>query len=205
MMYPDAVSVNLKNLILKVCESPAFDDFRLGGGTALALQRGHRVSEDADFISSSLDKQVVTANAMKLFPQAQDLHQGEFGVFMRVHGVKVDFLSWNKPFIRPAVIIDGIRLLHQEEIAAMKLFAILQRGEKKDYFDIAELLGSYSLKQLVSFYNERHPDSDPGVIVRFLSSYSDIKNQPDPIMLNGANWNNCTATLASAIKTFVTK
>ena len=54
-MFFKAVSPNIKSLLTKklqandiVCEK-----FYLGGGTALALQLGHRRSEDIDFFSES--------------------------------------------------------------------------------------------------------------------------------------------------------
>jgi hypothetical protein len=205
-MHTNTVSPQLLEIINKVSANNAFDGFRLCGGTALALQIGHRISVDADFITESIeDKDLLLKNILQVFPHATDINTGAFGIFLKVDGIKVDFLSWDIPFIRPAVEEDNIKFLNIEEIAAMKIFAILQRGEKKDYMDIASLLSNYSLKQIIDFYLERHKGSDAALVIRYLSSYSDIENQPAPIMLNGISWLEAKSKLASAILDFVEK
>lgn len=205
-MHANTVSPQLLEIIKKVSANDSFSGFRLCGGTALALQIGHRISVDADFITESIkDKDLLLKNILQLFPNATDINTGAFGIFLKVDSIKVDFLSWDIPFIRDAVEDENIKFLSVEEIAAMKIFAILQRGEKKDYMDIASLLGIYSLKQIIDFYQERHKGSDAAVVIRYLSSYSDIENQPEPIMLNGLSWAGAKTKLADAILDFVEK
>jgi predicted nucleotidyltransferase component of viral defense system len=205
MIYK-TVSVELKNIIQQVFESNKFENFRLGGGTALTLQLGHRISIDADFISPvDFDRDEVLKQVLSIFPQATDIHQGTFGVFLKSDNIKIDFLSWNLPFIRPALTSGQWRLLDIADITAMKFFAILQRGEKKDYIDIAELLKTHDLSTLISFYLERHPGSDASVILRFLSSYSDIEQQPMPQMLNQTTWNGSKQIIQNSISDFIKK
>ena len=69
--------------------------------------------------------------------------------------------------------------------------------------DIATLLESNSLTQLLSFYKLRHNNSDEALVLRFLVSYSDIENQPEPQMLNGLNWKESKLIIASAIKNYI--
>lgn len=200
-MHLNTISPGLKKIIDQVFASNYFSEFRLCGGTGLSLQTGHRISVDADFVTENpIENDLVTSQILKTFKNATDIHRGELGVFFRIDSIKVDFLSWNLPFIRHAVLDNGWRLLHKEEIIAMKLFAILQRGEKKDYMDIASLLKDYSLSQMLSFYRERHKASDDAVVLRFLASYSDIEFQPLPEMLNGLSWEEAKSALARAIK-----
>jgi hypothetical protein len=202
-MKYQVISIELRNIIQRVFDSNGFEGFRLGGGTALALQLGHRLSIDADFISSTdFDKDEALKHVLRTFPYATDIHQGTFGLFLRSDNIKIDFLSWNLPFIRPALTVGQWRLLDIADITAMKLFAILQRGEKKDYVDIAELLKTYTLSTLISFYLERHPASDASVIIRFLSSYGDIEGQPMPQMLNQTTWDDSKKIIQNAIRDF---
>lgn len=203
MLHLKSVSEELLGIIGAVSKEPAFKEFRLCGGTALALHIGHRKSNDADFV---LDREFNTdetaALLTKLFQKVTDLHTGAHGLFARVNGIKTDFLTWNLPFIRPPVISDGITLTHVEEIIAMKLFAITQRGEKKDYMDIAIMLREYSVKDMLGFYKERHKGSDEMNVLRSLSSFSDIENQPEPVMLNSFTWNETKSKLRKAVKDF---
>ena len=206
MLHLNTVSPELKNLLLEVNANEKFSSFRLGGGTALALQLGHRISVDADYISeSTIDKTEFAQIIAKEINGVADLHTGEIGIFLKAAGIKLDFLSWNIPFIRPVVIQDGLRLLNVEEIAAMKLFAITQRGEKKDYFDIAVLLQHYSLTQLVAFYKERHPANDTSVVISFLVSFSDIDFQPEPQKLIELNWIQAKEILQTAVTNYLKK
>jgi predicted nucleotidyltransferase component of viral defense system len=204
MIHLNIISEELKEIIVKISNDEVFHQFRLGGGTALALQLGHRISVDADFISDKdFNRNEINNAASRLLTQVTDMHWGPHGIFLKSNNIKVDFLTWNIPFIRPQIRAEEFRLLHIEEIAAMKIFAILQRGEKKDYFDIAVLLQHYSLQQIISFYTERHKNSDAALVLRFLASHSDIDNQPDPIMLNEMNWTQCKNIIAQAINSFL--
>ena len=204
MMHNEVISEELKHVINKVFESSGFDHFNLGGGTALALQLGHRISIDADFIcAKDFDKEAILKLVLDTFPGANDIHTGTFGVFLKVGNVKLDFLSWGIPFIRPAVEIRNWRLLNIGDIAAMKCFAILQRGEKKDYIDIAAILKEYHLGQILSFYKERHSGSDVATIIRFLSSYSDIEQQPLPTMMDHTTWDEAKQVIQHSITEFM--
>jgi predicted nucleotidyltransferase len=206
MLHWNTVTPSLKNLILYVSANEKFKSFRLGGGTALALQLGHRISEDADYIADySFDKEKLSHTIQQEINGASDLYIGEIGVFLKANGIKLDFLSWNIPFIKPVVNEDGLQLLHVEEIAAMKLFAITQRGEKKDYFDIAVLLQHYSLQQLLEFYLSRNPLNDTSVILRFLVSFSDIELQPEPLKLIDMEWKEAKSILKTAVKEYLQK
>ncbi|WP_187774804.1 nucleotidyl transferase AbiEii/AbiGii toxin family protein [Pedobacter sp. BS3] len=182
---------------------PDFNQFYLCGGTALALQLGHRISVDADFVSeNNFDKDNLIKVLIERFSDVTDIHQNQYGVFLRVSGLKLDFLSWNLPFIAEPIEENNIRMIYKKDIIAMKLFAILQRGEKKDYMDIATLLDEYSLKEMLNFYQERHKNSDISLVLRYLSSFSDIDFQPEPNMLNNLTWAVAKQRLQEAIKQY---
>jgi predicted nucleotidyltransferase component of viral defense system len=204
MLNWQTISPELKEIILTISQNQAFNQFRLCGGTALSLQLGHRISVDADFVSASyFDKNSIIGEIEKTLKDVSDLHTGDFGVFLKSKGIKVDFLSWNIPFIKPVVMKNGISLLDIEEIAAMKLFAITRRGEKKDYIDLAFLLQTYSLKDLVDCYKIRHPKNDTAIVIKFLLSYGDIENQPEPEMIIDFDWQKAKQILKDNIKVYV--
>ncbi|MBW7942492.1 MAG: nucleotidyl transferase AbiEii/AbiGii toxin family protein [Candidatus Kuenenia stuttgartiensis] len=52
-MYYNAVNDLLKNTLITLMDAPAFEPFRLVGGTALSLQLGHRMSADIDLLSDT--------------------------------------------------------------------------------------------------------------------------------------------------------
>jgi hypothetical protein len=204
MLNYNTLPDELLQIIKAVCTDNKFRNFRLCGGTGLALQAGHRISVDADFVTAqNIITHDLIQNLTATFKLVSDINTGTHGVFCKIGNIKVDFLSWNIPFIRNEIVEDDLVIAHVEEIIAMKIFAILQRGQKKDYMDIGSMLKKYSLKQMIGFYKERNKGSDDLTVIRFLSSYSDIENQPEPIMLNGLSWQQCKSDLKREIELMV--
>lgn len=81
------------------------------------------------------------------------------------------------------IIEDGVRMVSAKDIAAMKLVAIAQRGSKKDFFDLYELLERYSLETIFDFFRRKFPGQDPSYVIRSLTYFDDGELQADPIML----------------------
>jgi len=85
----------------------------------------------------------------------------------------------------------------------MKIFAILQRGEKKDCIYTCELIKIYSLNEIITFYNLKYNASDALLIIRYLTSTSDIENQPLPNILNDINWEDYKLIINHSIKSYL--
>lgn len=98
--------------------------------------------------------------------------------------VKVDFIKFHYPYIRPFVEIENIRMASLEDIAAMKLDAITGRGSKKDFYDLYFLLHHYSIDELFSFYTEKYPHQTTFHVVRSLTYFDDAEIQPNPIVFD---------------------
>lgn len=50
MLRTEAITKDALALLMALMNYPLFDNFGLVGGTALALQYGHRLSDDLDFL-----------------------------------------------------------------------------------------------------------------------------------------------------------
>ena len=170
-LYYETVSDSLLSILRKLMSSDVFKDFRLVGGTALALQRGHRRSIDIDLFTD-LDYANMPLSKMREFLEKEfPIHNGTESMIMPANGyhiflsegqeppVKVDFF-YTEPFIFPAIEEDGLRITDQREIAAMKLGVIgSQIYRQKDYWDIHEMLENYSLSEMIKWALERDPYS----------------------------------------------
>ncbi len=128
-----------------------FDVFRLVGGTALGLYRGHRESVDIDLFSDapydSIDFAAIDAFLYKTFSYVDTNEYKVVGMGKSYYigknkddCVKLD-LFYTDRFIQKIILIDGIRLATVEEIIAMKIDVISRGGRKKDFWDIHELKG----------------------------------------------------------------
>ena len=187
-------SSTLLDCLRKIMANPAFDDFYLVGGTALALQRGHRISIDIDMFTNLLYGEMKTVeikNALvDMFPYIENIERLDetnlvYSLFVGNDAddcVKLDICYDEKP-IFPLVNVDGIRMLSEKDIAAMKINAIAQtRQRKKDFWDIHDLLDTYSIENMVDFALKRFPWSltlsqiiDGFKRLPMLNDYSEIR------------------------------
>ena len=128
---------------------PAADlGFILYGGTAIALQLGHRQSIDFDFFSNiKLDKNLLR-NTFPFFKTALLLQDREESLtvsvpFLDATTVKISFLG-NLSFGRvgePHLTHDSVmQVASLEDLMATKLKVLFQRVESKDYLDIAAMI-----------------------------------------------------------------
>lgn len=191
MLQTQTVSPELLELLNILMKTEVFSDFLLVGGTSLALQIGHRNSIDIDlFGKCEIEEELFTKILSEL---------GVFEVFKRsknilitsINGVKVDFVNYQYPLLKECLVKDGIRFASKEDIAAMKLNAILGRGSKKDFIDLYFLLNDFSLEQMLEFYIQKYFDGSKFMVVKSLTYFADADlDQTPPIYLD-FNWETC--------------
>ncbi len=71
----------------------------------------------------------------------------------------------------------------------MKIAAIMKRGVKKDFWDIAELLKHYTVEDFISYYSKKYPSQQLLVSVPFVLIYFiDAEETEDPVSLKGQTW-----------------
>ena len=132
----------------------SFDGFYLAGGTALALQIGHRRSVDFDLFSEGLIDRTLLSKAKRIFagfPVEPAINNpDELTAF--IHNVKVTFLSYPFPVIEPLVLVDRLQMLSVKEIGATKAYTIGRRGTYKDYVDLYFIIAEHhaSLEEIIA-------------------------------------------------------
>ncbi|MEY3422153.1 MAG: hypothetical protein RIR48_2456 [Bacteroidota bacterium] len=138
---------------------PELQDFHLVGGTALSLMYGHRTSVDLDlFTNLKFENSIIIDSLVRAFgiDFIMEDKPAFFGIFCYIGDVKLDIVRFAHPLIRPTIEIDGIRMYAPEEIIAMKVQAILGRGKKKDFWDVAELLKHFTIKDFIDLHKEKY-------------------------------------------------
>lgn len=115
-----------------------FPGFYLAGGTALALQIGHRVSVDFDLFSNDEIDRALLQRVRRVFGEAEIavLVDNADELTLLVNGVKTTFLRYPFPPREPFTVYEDVRLLSIREIAATKAYTIGRRGAYKDYVDL---------------------------------------------------------------------
>jgi predicted nucleotidyltransferase component of viral defense system len=130
-----------------------FSGFYLAGGTALALQIGHRISVDFDLFSDQDIERSLLPRVQRVFSDAASIaplinNSDELTVL--VDDVKITFLKYPFPTFDPFVIYDDVPLLSVREIAATKAYTIGRRGAFKDYIDLYFILSEQHVTAPVS-------------------------------------------------------
>jgi len=188
MLQLSAIEQNTFELLKKLQKLPLLAKTRLVGGTALALQIGHRKSIDLDFFGE-LDFEIQELiDNIKEFADLTILSESKNIHIYSINGIKVDFVNYKYPWIDDAICEDGILLAGIKDIAAMKISAIIGRGTKKDFIDIAFLLQKFSLKDILDFYSLKYNDGSIFAAMKSLTYFDDAEDDIMPDMLIKKSW-----------------
>ena len=167
-------------------------DFSLVGGTALSLKYGHRISVDLDLFSTKeFDPSFIVAELDKKFENRLQIESKspKWGIFCYIDDVKVDMVNYPHPQILSSETEDGVRLYATPDIAAMKINAILGRGKKKDFWDLAELLKHYSIAEIIKFHKQKYPAHNLLITIpQAITYFTDADESEDPVSLKGQTW-----------------
>jgi len=202
MLQTAAVAGRLLELLKLLMADARLRDFHLVGGTALALVLGHRQSIDIDLFSPwDFDVEALRAHLVNNHSYAVD-NISRATLIGRVDGIKVDCIRYNYPLVNPIEETDGIRMASLADIAAMKLIAASQSGDRlKDFVDLAFLSCRMTLNQMLEAFAKKYAKTDKMVAVRGLTYFSDIDFSVPINMLAGQfNWQSIAGRLHMMVK-----
>jgi predicted nucleotidyltransferase component of viral defense system len=145
----------------------------LKGGTALALQMGHRISVDLDFFGNKEFSPDEIVDLLQDLKPLTMISQRKNILILNVQNVKVDFVNYRYPLIADLIREGSIRLHAPEDIAAMMLAAIAGRGRKRDFYDIHFLFSLFTLRQMMDYYNRKFEDGSEMMVARSLTFFED--------------------------------
>ena len=213
-LHYQTVSPVLVNCLRKLMAHPAFNDFYLVGGTSLALQRGHRLSIDIDLFTcvpyGQMKTDEIEIALVEMFPytdRIEELHNSQMVYSLYVGESKEDCvkldLCYDDDLIFPLIEVDGLRIASEKEIGAMKIQAITQTEQRrKDFWDIHELLESYTLSEMINWGVERYPWSVTKESVKDgIERLPQIKDFTEVVCLKGKYWEFIVEDLLDEAKT----
>lgn len=165
----------------------------LAGGTALALQAGHRRSLDLDFFtpSTDFDAKKLLANLVKNKNWKTTVAK-ENTIYGELLKSKISFIAY--PFFlprQPTLQHGYIRVLDRIDIAVMKIIAISQRGKKRDYFDLYWCAHNVeSLEHTITRLKVQYPSVAHNYhhILKSLVYFKDAETDPSPEVFFDADW-----------------
>lgn len=189
-MFSRTLSDSAQNALAILGKSDLLKTSYMAGGSSLALQLGHRMSLDFDFFDEkNFDPQTVKIGLEKIGQyigsvQTADTMVGTF------NGVKFSLFPYDYPPIAPTKEFAGIQLASCEDIAAMKLVAITDRGEKKDYVDLYFLAKQFSFEQMFELYDKKYQlfAQNKLTLLKSMQYFVDADDSDMPEMLIETSW-----------------
>lgn len=184
MLHKEAVEQSTLDILIRLQQDDMLKNFWLAGGTALALQIGHRTSDDLylftqqDFDTGQLLEYLESRYHFRLEYSARNTLRGVIG------NSNLDLIAHLYPLAGKSIIVEGIRLLSIEDIAAMKLNAIAGDGTRaKDFIDIYFILKQFTLPQILDFYSAKYSTRNRLHVLKSLSYFEDIDETIWPRMV----------------------
>jgi predicted nucleotidyltransferase component of viral defense system len=181
-MFEIAVKENMIQLtpeLADVCGS-----FYLAGGTALALQLGHRVSVDLDFFTANeFDNKAIIERLQPdrvVMDYRQTLH-------LEKNGVRITFLFYDVPLVFPLLTWRGLEIADSRDIIAEKFKTVSQRGARKDFCDLyAALHHGFDIATACAAFNRRFFNTgiNSYAVLKSLTWFQDADQDPDPVWLS---------------------
>ncbi len=191
-IFWQTVTPRMRQIMSAFSQTDIGKRFYLAGGTALALQLGHRRSADLDYFSPTEDipsiKEPLQQSLGGFAPIMADSAWGNL-VFV-ADGIRTGFYGYGYDLVEPMIDIEGIRLASVADIALMKLDALLARAGRKDFYDLYAICQRRPLRDLLRLSPQKYPrvrDFETQVVKRLVYFERAEQDEP-PDMLEPLEW-----------------
>jgi hypothetical protein len=190
-LFEQTVSKPRLELLSSLGNSGLLSGFYLAGGTAAALQIGHRRSVDFDFFAPDFNLDQITHRLQDSFHL--EVTSSAAGTLHGMIGqTKVSLFQYQLPLLYPTVTYRSVQIAALVDIALMKLVAIANRGSNKDFVDLyfickkeitlgRLIIELFPLKFGDKAYSQYH-------LIRSLGYFDDAEKEPPLDMLLDLNW-----------------
>ncbi len=205
MLHYETVDEGTLGLLKQLQSLGILSEMRLVGGTSLALQIGHRKSIDIDFFGNLSAEYENLIDELKTIGEVVPLKNSKNIHSLLVNDIKVDIVNYEYEWLTNKITIDNIQLASIEDIAAMKLNAIIGRGSKKDFIDLFFILKNYSLATLMDFYTKKYNDGSTFLVLKSLTYFEDADMEEMPFMFNNIDWQTIKDNIKKAHADYVIK
>ena len=179
-MYLEAINSKRQKIFQKLKNFP---QFYLAGGTALALQIGHRMSDDFDLFTEKDIPADLLEKVEKIFKDSKiniiTNHSEQLSLI--VDQTKVDFIKYPFSLILDLTEYEKVKIIKILETAAMKAYTIGRRATYKDYIDLYFILSEKhsSLPEIIKISKEKFKEHfDPRLFLEQLVYLEDIQEGP---------------------------
>lgn len=166
-LHYETVTPLLRKVLDDIMANPIFESFYLVGRTSLSLRLGHRITVDIDLFTNatygSLDFSVYEKFFQENYKYYYCTDKTDLVGFGRSYyvgesedeNIKIDLYYYDE-IIDPCDVMDNIRIASLDDVVAMKVDVVSRGGRKKDFWDLHELLSTYTIPQMLDLHQQRH-------------------------------------------------
>lgn len=207
-MFKQVLPGNTKAILALLEKSQIIQKAYLGGGTALALQLGHRISYDLDFFT----REEFDENT--LLPQIKKISKFELEkiawrtILGKFKDVRFSIFYYEYPLLYRTKKFGMINILDIRDIAAMKIAAIASRGVKRDFVDLYFICReSISLENAIQLYDKKYKNLATTAIhiMKSFTYFDDAEDEDMPHMLVSVNWETIKRFFEDEVKKIAAK
>lgn len=204
-MFTSCISPQAKNVYKKLAKKGVSQPFYLAGGTALALQIGHRRSVDLDFFSKEKFSVKRLVNNLSDIDHVTVTFEDPESVSVEFGGAKLSFLYYPYRLLFPFIEWSGYgELADIRDIACMKIDAIASRGTKRDFVDLYYLLKCYSLRDLLAFFGKKYENVHYNTlhIMKSFVYFADAEDEAMPKQTKSIPWKSMKKTIMDEVRAY---
>lgn len=155
------------------------DDFGLVGGTAIALQIGHRESIDFDLFTKDPEFDFKTSRLLSSFKRGaligKVIRDRDEELTFTALNVQITFFHFDYRMPFTERLDSYIEMPNLLALAAMKVYALGYRSKWKDYVDLYFLIRDYhSLPEIIEKTKELFPEFNERLFRQQLPFFDDV-------------------------------
>ncbi len=202
-MHPKVLSASAWETVRSLVDAECLEGWTLAGGTGLALQLGHRYSEDLDFFrAETFDaERVITRLSQLGGVKVQSRSAETLHVLLRK--LRVSFLRADPPLLFPGTTYRGMRVADPRDIAVMKVVAIGGRGIRRDFVDLYFFLrAGGNLDGVFALLRQRFEgiDFNEQHLLKSLVYFDDAEDDPMPRLLRPVEWEEMKKVIRAEVR-----
>lgn len=180
--------------------------FYLAGGTALALYIGHRISIDFDFYTpEGFDSQKILRKFEKSKIITSLIQTQEDTLIFKANGIEISLFTYPYRLAMPLTKTEYLDMASLEDIAAMKIVAIIQRGICRDFIDLYFLIKLLGLKKIFWACEKKYSTFNKYLALQALTYYDDAERAASGqnlAMLRHVSWKETKKFITASVKEF---
>ncbi len=206
-MYEEILDKKTKLLLDQIKKLSFLKDFYLAGGTALALQFGHRKSIDLDWFTEKNFSIRKIKNQLEKIGKLEIVTEEEgdrLTLNCILNNVKLSFFEYKHKNLFPFIDYRGIKLADPRDIACMKISAISSRGSKKDFIDLYFLFKENDLETLMRLFERKYKGIKYNHmhLLKSLIYFEDAEKEPIPKIIKETKWEDVKKEIKNKVEEY---